>query len=91
MNLAQAADLKRGKFSYQSHLDGYQVRHLFKNRKKGEVEFRVRWHTASISSATCPWCRAMLPHDDTERVFPFVLLRSDASPHARDFVCTPEV
>lgn len=86
MNLAQAANLKRGKFSYQSHLGGYQVRRLFKNRKKGEVEFEIYAAYREHFERYLSWCREMLPHDDTERVFPFILLKSDASPHARDFI-----
>lgn len=85
MNLAQAANLKRGKFSYQSHLDGYQVRRLYKNRKKGEVGFEIYGAYREHIERYLSWCRTMLPFDDTGRMFPFVLLNGGCSHHSRDF------
>lgn len=41
MNLAQAHSIKAGHFTYASHLDGYQVRRRYKNRRNGEVEFEI--------------------------------------------------
>jgi hypothetical protein len=86
MNLTQAANLKLGRFSYQSHLNGYQVRRLYKNRRKGEVEFEIYSAYRDHFERYLAWCRELLPNDDTNRLFPFVVLRGEPIAHSRDFI-----
>ncbi|MGF6414050.1 site-specific integrase [Paraburkholderia sp. MM5482-R1] len=68
MNLAQARALKVGRFVYASHLDGYQVRRIYKDRRKGEVEFEIYREYRHLIERYLVWRQAMFPND--ERLFP---------------------
>jgi hypothetical protein len=86
MNLGQAMGLTRGKFSYQSHLNGYLVRRLYKNRKKGEVEFEIYSAYREHFERYLAWSQEMLPDDDTGRMFPFVIVMGASDAHKAAFV-----
>ncbi|MBB5502341.1 hypothetical protein HDG37_006577, partial [Paraburkholderia sp. MM5384-R2] len=68
MNLAQARALKAGRFAYASHHDGYQVRRIFKDRRKGEVEFDIYREYREHLDCYLVWRQKMFPGDD--RLFP---------------------
>ncbi|MGF6853937.1 hypothetical protein [Paraburkholderia sp. CI3] len=68
MNLAQARTLKLGRFVYASHLDGYQVRRIYKDRRKGEVEFEIYREYREHLERYLVWLQMMFPNDD--RLFP---------------------
>ena len=59
MNLAQAHSLKAGHFIFASHLDGYQVRRRYKNRRKGEVEFEIFSEYRPFFEAYLAWREEM--------------------------------
>jgi hypothetical protein len=84
MNLAQAIRLKRGRFSYQSHLDGYQVRRLYKNRKKGEVEFEIYGAYRDHFERYLAWTRT-LPDYGQDQLFRFVAKPGTAVDQTREF------
>jgi len=60
MNLAQAHSLKMGRFSYASYIDGYQVRRLYKDRRRGEVEFEIYSEYRPLFEAYLEWRNEML-------------------------------
>lgn len=72
MNLAQAAALKMGRFSYQSHLDGYLVRRTYKARRHGEVEFVIYSDYRVLFQCYLAWRNALFPDDPDGLLFPFV-------------------
>ncbi|MDG2517811.1 hypothetical protein [Lysobacter soli] len=69
MNLAQANRLRAGSFSYHSHLNGYQVRRLYKGRKKGEVEFEIFGEYRPYFERYLKW-RSENLSDPLDRLFP---------------------
>ncbi|PBJ09760.1 site-specific integrase [Pseudomonas sp. ACN5] len=64
MNLTQAYKLERGKFSYQTHHDGYQVRRVYKNRRQGEVEFEIFSEYREVLDRYLRWLDAVFPNQD---------------------------
>jgi hypothetical protein len=84
MNLAQTIRLQRGQFSYQSHLDGYQVRRLYKSRKKGEVEFEIFGAYRDHFERYLGWIRT-LPDDGQDLLFPFVAKPGSPLDETREF------
>lgn len=72
MNLSQAHSLKMGKFSYRSHLDGYQVHRVYKGRRQGEVAFDIFNEYRVIFERYLAWRETMFPGDDQGLLFPFV-------------------
>lgn len=72
MNLAQATTLKTGRFSYQSHHDGYIVRRSYKNRRQGEVEFVIYSDYRVAFKRYLEWRNALFPEDPDGLLFPFV-------------------
>jgi hypothetical protein len=68
MNVTQARALKIGDFSYSSFFDGYEVRRLYKERRKGEVEFRIHKEYRDIFERYLEWRKIFCPNDD--RLFP---------------------
>jgi len=70
MNLAQAFKLRVGKFSYQSHLDGYHVRRIYKGRKRGEVEFDIYSEYRNIFERYLAWRKVFFPNEDDGLLFP---------------------
>jgi hypothetical protein len=72
MNLAQAYKLKMGKFSYQSHFDGYQVRRVFKERRRGEVEFSIYSEYRVIFERYLKWRDLAFSKGGQDFLFPFL-------------------
>lgn len=74
MNLEQAKNLTFGKFSYESFDDQFRVRRLYKNRKKGEVEFEIFSDYRVHFSNYIAWLRKVFPNfgSANQLVFPFV-------------------
>lgn len=68
MNLAQVRTLKSGSFIYSSYFSGYEVRRLYKGRRKGEVEFRIYKEYREIFDRYLAWRDIFFPDDD--RLFP---------------------
>ena len=68
MNLSQARELKSGDFIYASYLDGYQVRRIYKDRRKGEVEFQIYREYREFFERYLVWRKTLFPDDD--RLFP---------------------
>lgn len=81
MNLSQAYKLKTGRFSYRSHLDGYQVRRVYKGRRQGEVEFEIYSEYRVVFDRYLQWRNSLFPDDEDGLLFPL------ASPQHR----APEV
>lgn len=77
MNLAQVNRLKAGKCSYQSYLNGYQVRRLYKGRRQGEVEFEIFSEYRIIFERYLKWRQDIFPDDEDGLLFP------DSSPQQR--------
>lgn len=72
MNLAQVRTLKTGNFTYQSHLDGYLIRRIYKDRKHGEVEFEIFSAYRSHFERYLAWLREVLNKTDDMLLFPFI-------------------
>lgn len=70
MNLAQANRLRAGSFSYHSHLDGYQVRRVYKGRRKGEVEFEIFGEYRPYFERYLSWRKENLSDPGLDRLFP---------------------
>jgi hypothetical protein len=70
MNLAQARALKIGNFAYYSYFNGYEVRRLYKDRRKGEVEFRIFSEYREYFDRYLNWRNVFFPNDN--RLFPRV-------------------
>lgn len=70
MNLSQAHNLRRTKFSYKSTIDGYEVRD-YKERRKGEVLFEIYAEYRLLFNAYLEWRDAVFG-ETTDRLFPFV-------------------
>lgn len=77
MNLSQAHKLGIGHFSYQSHLDGYLVRRVYKGRRQGEVEFEIYSEYRALFERYLAWHRAIFPDGSNGLLFPL------SSPHQR--------
>lgn len=77
MNLAQANKLKVSKCTYQSHLDGYQVRRIYKGRRQGEIEFEIFSEYRVFFERYLKWRNEMFPGDEDGLLFP------DSSPQQR--------
>lgn len=71
MNLAQVRKLKTGGFSYQSHLGGYTVRHVYKARRQGQVSFDIYSEYRTFFERYLLWRRTIFPADE-ELLFPVV-------------------
>ena len=69
MNLAQAVRLEHGNFTYRSHLDGYEVRRVFKGRRQGEVEFQIFSEYRLHFERYLSWLKAAYPTPPA-RLFP---------------------
>ncbi|MCQ4284811.1 site-specific integrase [Stutzerimonas stutzeri] len=80
MNLAQAQKLRVGKFSYKSHLDGYQVRRIYKNRRAGEVEFFIYKEYRAHFEKYLKWRSHYFGNDPDGLLFPFTSFTA-AAPH----------
>ncbi|WP_439684244.1 Site-specific integrase [Cupriavidus oxalaticus] len=72
MNLAQAYRLTMGKFSYESHLDGYRVRRVYKDRRKGEVEFEIYSEYRSIFERYLQWRNDVFKNESNDLLFPLI-------------------
>lgn len=70
MNLAQAYKLKSGSFAYRSHYDGYQVQRVYKDRRKGEVEFEIFAAYKKPFERYLAWRSQFFPDDASGRLFP---------------------
>ncbi|SDR51786.1 hypothetical protein SAMN05443245_7021 [Paraburkholderia fungorum] len=68
MNLSQARTLQVGQFNYASSHNGYEVRRIFKDRRRGEVEFSIYSEYRHIFERYLEWRKAVFPTD--ERLFP---------------------
>lgn len=68
MNLAQAYKLRTGSFSYQSHLNGYQVRRVYKDRRGGEAEFEIFSEYRVHFESYLAWRNELFP--DNKFLFP---------------------
>ncbi|HCF9437850.1 site-specific integrase [Pseudomonas aeruginosa] len=64
MNLTQAYKLTRGRFSYQTHHDGYKVRRVYKNRRQGEVEFEIFSEYRQVLDRYTKWLDTIFPGED---------------------------
>ena len=85
MNLAQAAALKMGEFSYQSHHGGYLVRRQYKARRKGEVEFEIFSEYRLAFEDYLSWRNALIPNDPEGFLFPAVEPSGTCRRHACEF------
>ena len=72
MNLTQVSRLKAGNFSYQSHLDGYKVRRVYKGRRQGEVAFDIYSEYRPFFDRYLAWRKAFFPDDGEGLLFPLV-------------------
>lgn len=72
INLAQATSLPAGRFSYQSHHDGYLVRRIYKGRKKGEVEFEIYSEYRPFFESYLAWRSEIFPDSPEGLLFPFL-------------------
>jgi hypothetical protein len=71
MNLSQAANLKQGRFRYQTHGDDILVYRVYKGRRGGEAEFTIFKEYAPLFKSYLEWLATFCdPSDD--RLFPFV-------------------
>lgn len=86
MNLEQAYKLKISKFRYQSHLDGYQVYRVYKDRRHGEVAFEIFSEYRILFERYLSWRAEFFPDADTELLFPLVTAGRDGSPPAFSMV-----
>ncbi|MGF6601781.1 hypothetical protein P3T23_006532 [Paraburkholderia sp. GAS448] len=80
MNLSQAHKLDIGRFSYQSHLDGYLARRVYKDRRQGEVEFEIYSEYRTLFERYLAWHRAIFPDGGNGLLFPL----SSRQQRARD-------
>ncbi|MBP0633671.1 site-specific integrase [Cupriavidus sp. AcVe19-1a] len=80
MNLSQAHKLVIGRFSYQSHLDGYLVRRVYKDRRQGEVEFAIYSEYRTLFERYLAWHRAIFQDGSNGLLFPL----SSRQERARD-------
>lgn len=74
MNLAQAKEVRAGRFRYQSHLDGYKV-YGYKGRRGGEVKFDIYSEYRPVFERYLHWREAMFPANEDDRLFPSVCVR----------------
>ncbi|MCR6625333.1 MAG: hypothetical protein NVV67_03490 [Pseudoxanthomonas sp.] len=72
MNLAQATSMRFGKFTYQSHLDGYQVRRMYKSRKGGDVEFEIFSEYRPHFDSYLKWRGSHFPTSKSSLLFPLM-------------------
>lgn len=77
MNLAQANKLQVSKCSFQSYLDGYQVRRVYKGRRQGEIEFEIFSEYRIFFERYLQWRNEMFPDNEEGLLFP------DSSPQQR--------
>jgi hypothetical protein len=70
MNLAQAYKLRVGCFSYRSHIDGYEVRRIYKNRRRGEVEFQIYTAYRPLFERYLKWRHELFPGEEDGLLFP---------------------
>lgn len=84
MNLAQVNKLKAGKCSFQSYLDGYQVRRVYKKRRQGEIEFEIFSEYRSIFERYVKWRHEIFPDDEDGLLFP------ESSPQQRSQDIAPK-
>lgn len=80
MNLAQAQRLQVSKFSYKSHLNGYQIRRMYKNRRAGEVEFFIYKEYRSHFERYLEWRHHYFSSGKDGLLFPFTSF-NDKTPH----------
>lgn len=71
MNLAQVRKLKAGSFSYQSHLAGYTVRHVYKERRQGQVAFDIYSEYRAFFERYLAWRRTTFSSAE-DLLFPVV-------------------
>jgi len=83
MNLAQANKLKFSKCTFQSYLDGYQVRRIYKGRRQGEIAFEIFSEYRSVFENYLKWRSEMFPGDEDGLLFP------DSSPQQRSLDRAP--
>lgn len=69
MNLTQAHNLGFKKFSYSSHIDGYEVRE-YKSRRAGEILFEIFKEYRSHFERYLAWRRGFFPAET--RLFPII-------------------
>ncbi|MES2024322.1 MAG: site-specific integrase [Pseudomonadota bacterium] len=70
MNLAQAYKLTASRFRYRSDLDGYEVRRVYKNRRHGDVEFKIFSAYRPHLERYLQWRNEIFGDDESERLFP---------------------
>ncbi|QJC82382.1 tyrosine-type recombinase/integrase [Pseudomonas umsongensis] len=70
MNLAQAHQLRVGRFSYQSDGKGYIVRRIYKHRAQGEVEFQIYSEYRSHFEKYLEWRKEIYGDDPDGLLFP---------------------
>ncbi|WP_349780544.1 hypothetical protein [Xanthomonas sp. WHRI 7065] len=71
MNLAQAHQLKRRKFAYQTQGDQIIVTASYKGRRGGTVNFQVFREYRKILKRYLSWIERFIPVDEDDRLFPF--------------------
>ena len=80
MNLTEVQGLRNGQFRYRSHLDGYQVHRVYKNRAQHEVEFTIYQAYRPFFERYLAWRAEMFADADDDRLFPHIHSRSDEMP-----------
>lgn len=93
MNLSQARELQAGKFSYESFIDGYRVRRIYKGRKRGEVEFEIFSEYRPHFAKYLDWLSDVMPEWNRSEglIFPFVPAPGKASRGALNFTAVKGV
>ncbi|WP_203228369.1 site-specific integrase, partial [Pseudomonas amygdali] len=71
MNLAQAFNIKRGQFRYQTDGNDVLVYRAYKGRRGGEVEFTAFKEYSSIFKSYLDWLDALCDVDE-DRLFPYI-------------------
>jgi hypothetical protein len=72
MNPSQVKRLTIGRFSYQSHVDGYVVRRVYKPRKQGEVAFEIYTEYRTFFERYLLWLKEIFPAAEDGLLFPLI-------------------
>jgi hypothetical protein len=80
MNLSQAYRLRVGRFSFASHIDGYEVKRVFKARRQGPVEFSIFSDYRPIFERYLSWRNSIFPDDQDGLLFPLGTPENKRSP-----------
>lgn len=80
MNLSQAHKLKMGKFSFSSHINGYEVKRVFKARRQGPVAFSIFSEYRPIFERYLAWRNSIFGTDEDSLLFPHSTPQNKRSP-----------